>query len=113
VLEFSATNYSDHVANIVLYQSHAGKVLHRLRPYAYIGGEDTAINATNSMDAGQEVCSGPSLVSNMIQMDTHVFDPEIAGIVTQLSKGKTYPPLIQFYCHYIKGGYRPVMWKTV
>jgi hypothetical protein len=49
----------------------------------------------------------------MRQMDTHVFDPEIAGIVVQLSKGKTRQLLIQFYCHYIKGGCRPVMWKTV
>jgi hypothetical protein len=113
LLEFGATNYNDHMAKIVLYQSHAGKVLHRFRPYAYIGAEDIAISATNSMDAGQEVCSGPSLVSNMRQMDTHVFDREIAGIVAQLSKGKTYPLLIQFYCHYIKRGYRPMMWKTV
>jgi hypothetical protein len=30
-LEVGATNYSDHVVKIVLYQSHAGKVLHRFR----------------------------------------------------------------------------------
>jgi hypothetical protein len=46
-------------------------------------------------------------------MDTHVFDPEIARVVAQLSKGKTHPLLTQFYCHYVKGGYRIVMWKAM
>jgi hypothetical protein len=31
VLEVGAINYSDHVVKIVLYQSYAGKVLHRFR----------------------------------------------------------------------------------
>jgi hypothetical protein len=53
VLEFGATNHSDHVTKIVLYQSHAGKVPHRIRPYAYIGGENIAISAINSMKCGK------------------------------------------------------------
>jgi hypothetical protein len=59
IVEFSKTKYCNHVAKIVLYQSQAGKVLHRFRPYAYIGGEDIAISVTNSMECGTRSLSCP------------------------------------------------------
>jgi hypothetical protein len=100
LLEFRETKYSDHVSKIVLYQSQAGKTLHRFTPYAYIGGDDIAMSVTNVMECRTRNLRWPfTCKPHDRDGNSHVSDPEIAGIDAKLTKGKTDPLIIQFYCH--------------
>jgi hypothetical protein len=99
----------DHVAFVVLYDTQAGKVLHRFRPFSLLGSEDIALSLTNAMECGTANVQLKFPVRRF-QRDgnSHRNDQEIKEGYAKL-KGNLFD---MTYCYFIMAGYRPVIWRN-
>jgi hypothetical protein len=99
----------DHSAFVILYDTYAGKVLHRFSTYSPLGGDDIALSLTNAMECGTQRV-GRDFVHNEFHFDgmTHRNDPEI-----QAGYAKFTEELYDLtYCHFIRAGFRPIAWRN-
>jgi hypothetical protein len=97
----------DHVSWFVIFHSDAAKILHRFRYFALFGAEDIALSLTNSIECGTS--SLVARINRSITRDglSQMNDPDITKLH---SRGPNWTIYEATYCHYIRGGYRPVHW---
>jgi hypothetical protein len=103
-----SSNYSDHVAALVLFDSRACKIMHRFRWHTYLSAEDVAIGVSNALECGTTSRVIPFEIGDYgYDGRNHGADPEISR---ELAKQSDWAFMLQ-YCHAIFGGFRPNRWR--
>jgi hypothetical protein len=99
----------DHVSWLVLFQTQAGKVMNRFQWYTKVHGEDVTFSISNAMECGTK--------NIVVEFHSLLFeDPENSQLQDSEVRG-AWPiahsdPYVSSYCHVLKGGYRPVLWRN-